>query len=223
MPHIGNDIVDLDLPDNLEKIRDRRFLDRVFSDSERNFIEQHQDHGNDVLWALWAAKESAYKALSKGMPDIPSTPRRYRVVFSVLAPDGTDSSDGQVQKTGPNKDSIWTGNVKTPAGNVFCQALLTPDYVHCLAVTGGFLQEKRMISQVLKWNEQQDPSVTLRRAVIQRIADTALLNSSAIEIKRHSTPKGLGPPCVFVHNQPSTIDISLSHDGRYGAFALWRN
>lgn len=223
MPHIGNDIVDLDLPDNLEKIRDRRFLDRVFTDSERIFIEQYQEYGNDALWALWAAKESAYKALSKGTPDVPSTPRRYRVDFSVLAPDGTKSSDGQVQKIGPNKDSIWTGIVKTPAENVFCQALLTPDYVHCLAVTGGCLQEKRMISQVLKWNEQQDPSVTLRRAAIQRIADTALLNPSAIEIKRHPTPKGLGPPRVFVHHQPSTIDISLSHDGRYGAFALWSN
>lgn len=220
MPHIGNDIVDLHLPENREKIRDRRFLDRVFTAEERAFIEQRPEDGHALLWALWAGKESAYKALGKNMPDISSAPRRYRVVFSVLAPDGNNGSDGHVQKIRSDKDSIWTGTVETPAGNVSCQALLTPDYAHCLAVAGGCLPDERIVSHILKWKQPENPSAALRRSAIIHMAGAAAVDPSAVEIIRYQTPKGLGMPCVLINGRRCATDITLSHDGRWGAFAL---
>ena len=210
MPYIGNDIVDLDLPDNREKIRDRRFLERVFTSEERVLIERTPAGGNTVLWALWAGKESAYKALSKSTPDIPSTPRRYEVRFTAPL-NHCLQSEGNV---------TWSGVVETPAGQVACQALLTPDYVHCLAVAGGCLPDELVIARVLQWDDDEDLSATLRRAAMRCIADAVKIRPSAIEIIRHLTPKGLGPPCVLVDGQRCAADITLSHDGRYGAFAL---
>jgi len=113
--------------------------------------------------------------------------------------------------------------VETPSGQVACQALLTPDYIHCLAVAGGRLPDERLISRVLKWDHEEDISAALRRAAIRDIADTAAVCSSAIEIIRQPTPKGLSPPCILMDGQRSAMDITLSHDGRYGAFALFDN
>jgi phosphopantetheine--protein transferase-like protein len=210
LPCIGNDIVYLDLPDNREKIRDRRFLDRVFTSEERTFIKQWPENGNAVLWAFWAGKESAYKALSKSMPGIPSTPRRYEVRFAA-ALNHCFQSEGNV---------TWSGVVETPAGQVACQVLLTPDYVHCLAVAGGRLPDEPVIARVLKWDREKDISEALRRAAVRHIAAAAAACPSAVEIIRHLTPKGLGPPCILVDGHRTAMDITLSHDGRYGAFAL---
>jgi hypothetical protein len=210
--HIGNDIVDLALPDNREKIRDRRFLDRVFTAEEQYFIKQYHGHSNSVLWALWAGKESAYKALSKSTPDIPSTPRCYEVRFTAPL-NHCFQSEGNV---------ILSGVVETPAGQVTCQTLLTPHYVHCLAVAGGCLPDEQIIARVLIWDDDEDISTTLRRAAMRCIADAAKVRPSAVDIIRHTMPKGLGPPCVLVDGQRCATDITLSHDGRYGAFALHR-
>lgn len=211
MPFIGNDIVDLDLPDNRKKIPDRRFLDRVFTADEQKFIAQHAQNAA-LVWALWAGKESAYKALSKSVPGIPSIPRRYRVVFSVAAADKIIEKGGR---------SVWNGAVETPAGSVLCRVLLTPDYVHCLAIAGGCLSDERLIQRVLRWNQNEDLSAGLRRMAIERLAFAGEVCPSAIEIVRQQTPKGLGPPRVFVNGSRSATDITLSHDGRWGAFALF--
>ena len=80
MPPVGNDIVDLKEPDNCGKSGDDRFLGRVFTPEERDRIVAAACP-DQLLWAFWAAKEAAYKAVSRDDPSICSTPRRYGVAL----------------------------------------------------------------------------------------------------------------------------------------------
>ena len=58
---VGNDIVDLRAADAVDKWRDRRFMERVFSRSQCEEILRAPDRDR-ALWSHWAAREAAYKA-----------------------------------------------------------------------------------------------------------------------------------------------------------------
>ena len=58
---IGNDIVDLQLAAEQSNWKRKRFLDKVFTESEQQLIIQTVD-SNNMVWRLWSMKESAYKA-----------------------------------------------------------------------------------------------------------------------------------------------------------------
>ena len=72
---LGNDIVDLRLAENEKSAANPKFVERVLSPPERHAYSQS---GSDdrILWAHWAAKEAAYKALRK----IDPLPGVYRIV-----------------------------------------------------------------------------------------------------------------------------------------------
>ena len=80
MDYVGNDIVDLTAPYVREKSRDVRFVTRVFTKDERNLISG-ASAPDQVLWSLWAGKETAYKVIQKMNPGITSAPGKYNVAL----------------------------------------------------------------------------------------------------------------------------------------------
>ncbi len=46
------------------------------------------------------------------------------------------------------------------------------------------------------------------------------LKDGEAAIRREPAPRGLLPPRLFIRGEPSGIDISLSHDGRFAAWAF---
>ena len=64
---IGNDLVDLCLPENQAKVQNKRWLNKIFVPAEQHLIEQATEP-NTMAWLLWSCKESAYKvAIKQGM------------------------------------------------------------------------------------------------------------------------------------------------------------
>ena len=61
---VGVDVVDLDDPRCVGKQRDDRFLRRILADAERKRVRESHDPAV-TLWRTWAAKEAAYKVISK--------------------------------------------------------------------------------------------------------------------------------------------------------------
>ena len=210
MPPIGNDIIDLNAPENRGKSGDLRFLNRIFTLEEQEAIGR-ADRPDAMLWALWAGKEGAYKILCKLDPLVVSIPKRYQVRYLTQI---------ETTDTGPR----WSGIADTPGGTAVLEVVLAPDYVHCLAVAGEYTMVDGAINgvtlQVLDVGDAANASIILRRAVAGHIADRMKLSTSEIEIRRVRRDMGLGPPYVFAGGRPTEMDISLSHDGRYGAFAI---
>jgi phosphopantetheine--protein transferase-like protein len=203
--------VDLKEPSNHGKSRDTRFLDRVFTGDERRSIAS-SSRPDTVLWSLWAAKEAAYKLLSKTHPAISSIPRRYRAAL-------TEGADGIHQLS-----CRITGCVATPSGAVSVTVTAADDYVHCVA-TYAFPEPPPFFSRVVALPNGADipaesASQCVREAAVTAIAELLPHASPAISIRRFPVPGGFGPPLVFLDGLPSSIDLSLSHDGRFGALAM---
>jgi len=199
LPAVGNDIVDLEAPGNAGKSRESRFVDRVFTEEERLLI-----HGasrpDRLLWLLWAAKEAAYKAVSRDDPAVGSIPRRYAVCL-----DGAEPGPGGSQTA---------GRVITPKGTMALAVFATAQWVHALAgdiPPDGFCHEVAFVAG------GEDPSAAARVNLLQAIGRQAGCPTESFSILRD--PDGPGAPGLFFRGSQLSVPFSLSHDGRFTAFA----
>ena len=226
MPPVGNDIVDLKEPDHCGKSGDDRFLGRVFTPEERDRIVGAACP-DKLLWAFWAAKEAAYKAVSRDDPGVCSVPRRYRVALdgeNLCKPIDVAGFAGRL-----------AGRVLTPRGEVALCVIVTDDYVHALtagseAGLAGIIQRvDRMggaenaegvhrVEHVGDRENTGDPSAFVRVQLLLEIARRLRFSVDDLEIRKDS--EGPGAPRVFLQDRPLAAEISLSHDGRFTAFAL---
>ena len=225
---IGNDIVDLNHPGNRGKSRDRRFVSRVFTPEERERIDG-ADAPDAVLWMLWAAKEAAFKAAVKRRQGIPFIPRMYSVALedrSYSGDCGQGNPHGISMASGieEERSAAHCGVVMTPAGPVELSCFRSAGHVHCVAVVNGAYRTAQPDSGVRafvrKLTGPADPSIARRLETIHYLASALRISPYFIRIRREKMGAESGPPRIFMEGRPADIDISLSHDGRYIAFAV---
>lgn len=203
MPPVGNDVVDLKLPENQGKSGDDRFLGRVFTSEERDRIAGAA-HPESFLWALWAAKEAAFKVVSRDDPTVASTSRRYDIRL--------DPS--------PVSETCLTGRAITPRGELVLRIIVTDDYVHAVSTAtesnlDGIFQR---VDRMGVGGDPGEASDFVRRQLLREIA--RCLDCPLGELSVGKEPLGPGAPFVLRRGQPLDIEISLSHDGRFAAFAF---
>jgi phosphopantetheine--protein transferase-like protein len=236
LPPVGNDIVDLAAPGNPGKSRDGRFCKRVFTQDEQALIAKAATRPDALLWALWAAKEAAYKAVSRGDPTVCSIPRQYRVVLN----------PGNEAET----STFFCGKVITPGGELALRIAITTEFVHALAA-GSEAALDRICWQLEEPNAGGDPSSLVREALVREIArrlecptgDLSVVNlpargaglpggeattpsSSCLSLPaapglRDALPvRNPGAPGLLLCGRLLAAEFSLSHDGRFAAFAF---
>jgi len=207
---LGNDIVDLGLPEVRGKVSDSRFLNRVFAPSEQEWIRQHSNPFL-ALWLLWAAKESAFKVVKKSDPRAIFAHRRFVV------------------------HGAWVEfeSLRIPVSFIF-----NTDYVHCVAGGEGLTETRVLIEELTPAVGPDDLSPAEMTSVhseasaqVRVLAKKLLLTSCGlrdIQIIRPSLPSPedgqFGPPLAMRDGVAVPgLDLSLSHDGRFVAVAAqWK-
>lgn len=116
---IGNDIIDLNNVRTGRKSENFRFLNKVFTDSEKTFITQSRDP-ETILWILWSMKEAVYKAHQRKF----GLPRKFN-------PRSLECF----------KDlSTGIGTVKTREAVYSVQTEITSDYIHSITAEDEYFQ-----------------------------------------------------------------------------------
>lgn len=210
MTHVGNDIVDLTDHYARGKSQDTRFLNRVLTQNELGCL-MDTDDPDRLLWAFWSAKETAYKAISKAYPDVSSSPKRYDVTFD------------------NNTITVTSGNVQTPHGTVQVLAISGEDHVHCVGMSKNVDMSTNIKHGMYYIGDDLGSSLPelaktesrmAREAATISIASHFMLDPMAINIMRPETSQRNTPPDVYINGEKTDIDISLSHDGRFVAYAF---
>ena len=170
-----------------------------------------------VLWALWAGKETAYKIAKKFDSAASGIPRFYEATITI---EGTLDAE----ETAPDGAAIF-GRVDTPCGQVLCRYSITRDYVHCIGSANVAWILDSVIWQVdrigpASGDAPDFESVAVRKALKKHLSAYGNRSPEDIEIRREKGPQGLGPPLVYINGRQADIDISLSHDGRFAAYAF---
>ncbi|HOJ51117.1 MAG TPA: 4'-phosphopantetheinyl transferase superfamily protein [Syntrophales bacterium] len=192
--------MDLNTTGNRGKSEDLRFINRVFTSDEEHLIRKALDK-DGVLWAIWACKEAAYKAAVKCAP-VPFIPRN----FTLLLNDETslEANDGR----------LW---VNTPVGLFRVQLKRGRDFVHSLAFSADLVEEK-VICRIWPLESEEDGKA-LRGKIIAFLSSHLRCPPGELEVRRSRSRQGLGPPVLYLRGKRVGVDMSISHDGSWGAFA----
>jgi len=215
--HVGNDIVDLTHPRTLNKINDARFISRILTPDEQDRLRRCADP-LPILWSCWAAKETAYKICRKLDLRAAFSPRLYPVALR-------DAGETGKNKYGGLEGRILTGTVSTKCGMVHIRAMIHPEYVHVIGTEeasclGNIVWETARMKDGEPENHE---SSFVRRMAVKGLAARVGQRPEDIAIRRLKGARGLGPPAVYIKGNPSAIDISLSHDGPFCAYAFGKS
>ncbi len=246
---IGNDVMDLRHPRCRDRHRDDPLLDRILSSGERDWLDAAAtaELWSIRLWALWAAKETAFKVHSKLSALGPFLPRRFSCQLETDIPsNGTGvriwgtirRSDSEMPVTiegGANRNYVhvvgWSGAVGRPSGSrleVGLEELKEVD----LEDSEEKLEALKSRFSAAEWKGIYSLH-SARARLLARDWIRAQLSSSGpgnrlgsrgegIEIRTAGDRPGQGPPQIwFGGREIGNLDFSLSHHGRFVAWALF--
>jgi phosphopantetheinyl transferase (holo-ACP synthase) len=195
-------VVDLKEPANAEKSRDSRFLRKILTDAEIDFVKNAQKP-DEALWSLWTCKETAYKVIKKSFPETAFIPRRWQVFFHKSQ---LEYSQGEV--------------IIAEKEPVFIRLFSNSEYIHCVGADNLKALDKLIWRVEALPEEENNSSLFSRQCLAQNLAQYFFLNLHQIKIIRTIENGELQPPCVYVDGKKTDIDISLSHDGRFVAYVF---
>ncbi len=228
---VGNDIVDLTDPRCPGKSRSARFVARIFAAEEAAAI-RGSDDPDETLWLLWAAKEAAFKVVSKfeaGPP--PFVHAAFVVHLSAAAPDRAFGHVRYEQITIPFLADRWAGALHVVAW----WPAPVPDFdpPRCLRWGRARLRDALGTTndvdlealRLERFTERERRAVHSTSSAAVRIAardDVARALGVApgrLEIVCEGGPTGRTPPRLLHDGEHAPTDVSLSHHGQWVAWA----
>jgi phosphopantetheine--protein transferase-like protein len=222
---VGVDVVDLDDPRCVGKHREPRFMKRILDDAERELMKAAGDPVL-MLWRLWAAKEAAYKVASKirGAP-----PVFVHAAFRVLPDSGALAEFGVVTWEDVKVRMHWHdlhGRVVAIGWNDVATADDPVQWGWGAAAELDPAPGETLEALVERLTERERGPVHSRASAVVRLAARAALaaqlevEEARVQIVCGEGPKGRVPPEVLLDGEPAPADVSLSHHGRWLAWAL---
>jgi len=190
---IGNDVVDLEDADSRIAGHHPRFDARVFAPAERELIAADPD-GDRVRWLLWAAKESAYKTARGADARTVFSPVRF--VVSLV--------------------SSAAATVDGPGGPFDVDVEANAEHVHAVARrrddAGATVYSA--VARLGPGTAVSTPSAAVRRVTVTMLARLLDIPERALALDRDGRM-----PRLRIGGRPSPAAVSLSHHGRFVAFA----
>lgn len=197
-------------------------MNRVFTLNEQKQIFNASFINPDtILWTLWAGKETAYKVLCKEDPSVSSVPNLYEVR---LYQDWKSREAAGISSGGYLLDGV----VAAHGNNVHIRVFIERDYIHCIGTSNSVETLDSVVYHVDDLTPVQSPapdyeSEFVRTALKKHLSGCCNASPEDIEIRRAKTSRGLGPPFIYINDLLADVDISLSHDGRFTAYAFILN
>lgn len=193
---VGDDVVDLDDPAVAGSHLRERFVARVCSAAERAQLAAARDPKR-LLWSLFAAKEAAFKVVSK-------------LALGAQLPGGGGGPPVFAHRRFEVARSLRS--VRYAPLELALRVTARGSWVHAVA----WLGDLEPSSAVAALPEGGDPSRVARARLLESLGGAGL---EVVRAPRPGSWDGFAPPLVFRRGVPLAVDVSLSHDGRYVAFA----
>jgi hypothetical protein len=188
---VGNDVVDLRDRSVVAGPRHPRFDARVFAPAEHRALRESAAP-NPLRWAFWAAKEAAYKVAKKLDDATVWSPLRFVVHF----------------------DRDLAGSVEHAGREIPVRVEADLEHVHAIATDAreGFVRIRARVAELPA--PGADPSAAVRALAREDLAPLLGASPEALEIVRRGRI-----PVLRIAGGEAPLDLSLSHHGRFVAWA----
>jgi hypothetical protein len=246
---LGNDVVDLlDVDARPETFR-RRFDERVFSAEERlALVEDAEDasaarRSHALRWAHWAAKEAAYKLIRQVDPTFVFSPGRLVACFEPMPHRPTDRASasrstferrGRLEVVGGSAPLAAPLSLRSFEGEDFVHVVALPadgDWnAVAMAVEAGpppsgaasFVAESEAAAGVRPAaapGAERVAEAGRASAAVRRLALQSLARELEVDVARLAIGRRGRIPTVELDGRTLPVSLSLSHHGRFVAFA----
>jgi phosphopantetheinyl transferase (holo-ACP synthase) len=188
---VGNDVVDLRDRSVAAGPRHPRFDARVFAPAEHRALRE-SEAPNPLRWAFWAAKEAAYKVAKKLDDATVWSPLRFVVRF----------------------ERELEGAVEHEGREIPVRVDADAERVHAIATDArvGFARIRARVAELP--TPDANPSAAVRALARADIAKLLGAAPEALEFTRRGRI-----PILCVAGGEAPLDLSLSHHGRFVAWA----
>jgi phosphopantetheinyl transferase (holo-ACP synthase) len=197
---IGNDIVDLQVAKKESNWNRPRFLQKVFTTEEREYINRAPDK-NKAVWLLWSKKESAYKIIVRHLQKRFFAPKELMNTI-----DTTDCHNYQLKHLG----LVTFGKYL-----IHTRSTITNRYIHTIAQEHNDFTNLNVDCFSIDKNEYPAQHQTTHHRVIQHYSKMTQ-SSANFKIRKSA----LKVPSLYAGDKKLKVHISTSHHGNYGGFAL---
>ena len=148
------------------------------------------ENKDQTVWLLWSMKEAAYKAYVREFEHSFFNPKRIQCQMG-LNDEGVVSVD----------DKIY-----------YVRTIITSEYVHSTASNSKDYFPKTDLFKLFHSNQSEE----VKTRLMHQIFNKRERDLNLIQIKKTA----LGVPNLFLNDQQIFDALSLSHHGKYGAFAM---
>jgi phosphopantetheine--protein transferase-like protein len=209
---VGNDIVDLADPDGQLESYDDRFVSRVCSQDEIDFLD-HAEEPESFFWQIWTAKETAFKIYQRLSPRESFQPKHFEV--------NVDSRVVIHSELRVGVEWMKTREV------VFCSGYLKSDnsprkFSSTVSRMNRFERRpsRQLTEQELK-SAQTAESCAVRILAKDILTQTLRLHWENLEIIRPQTDGDWLPPeIIYKGLLLQQTSLSMTHHGRFYACTI---
>ena len=191
MAKIGNDIVDLNLAQQTSRWQDPRFLDKLFTTKEQEYIKASANPHTSI-WRLWSIKEASYKLYIQCHPDRFYKPKAFACT----------NFEAKLQQVSYADFKCY---VKTEITNTFVMATAQLEPFE----TSSFFLKIDVATA-------KTQSKIVRQKLLAHVADLKQLSLKHLDVQKNSW----GIPQLHYKLKPLKLGVSISHHGRYGSYAI---
>ena len=205
---VGNDIVDLHDPESHPGALHDRFDARAFTDDERAGLSVSASP-HRLRWTLWAAKESAFKVAKKIDPGAVFHPRDFRVRQIGRGPAGKEKTGegSAVVSHAIGSFAVWLDRT-----DEWVHAVATPSFADVPGAAGGWWPCGAGVERLQP--ENADPGRRVRELACEAVGSRLQLPPGRVHIEADGRI-----PVAFSGDRRLPVDLSLSHHGRFVAWA----
>ena len=216
MTGLGNDIIALSTID-IARTRDQRFYSKILSLSEQQLYTSQfptlpLEH---FVWLLWSIKESAYKCLQRHHPDLVFSPVKMEVSSVTVPLKAISLNTIGHESTGFDDAACFCSEIRSGTYTLYARSIIYADELIVTAVqdNDNFDSLNWGLKQIAE-NDPESQSKEVRVFLVKRLA--SLFPGTALTIEMNNS----GCPLLIVDEKASDKLISLSHHGRYVAYAV---
>lgn len=194
---VGNDIVDLQHPDNQNKASNIRLLKKILTPLEILTVQQAANP-NTMLWLLWSCKEAAYKvAIKMGIQPF------------------NDATQISIDFNNTN-NLLYCGTAVVKNIQCFTKTILSNNYAYSIASKQPCIFNKIQGTII---NIKSCKNNTIKTQLLQHIAKIYNININNLSIQKNANTQ---IPFIQYKKQPLLqFDISFTHDGKWAAYIYY--
>ncbi len=195
---IGNDIVDLQLAQKESNWKRPRFLQKIFTEEEQDFI--HAAPNKDTaVWLLWSGKESVYKIIARLQKRRFFAPKK--IVFC------TDDF---------SRRENLTAKVVSTEHTFFIQSVVTDTHIHTIAQLDNHKKTLSADCFYIAQNDYKTQGQSTRKHLLKNYAEMNKLSDTDLSIQKDEWKI----PHLYYKNKKQAVIISMAHHGYYGGYVL---